>query len=451
MRVDTDARAHDHVPEMKRAGIGGDDDRQAKRRALITSREIHATIGDPERVPTRPDGGARRADLTRGGTRPGVRLRRFAQRHTRQVRKDTHRRVHGDPRDVLFAVFTGELDRQRAVDAGGRRGHTRTESRRERQARGARTTRAIPVDVERARRVRIRSARDRFCAREPTQARRAPRRQIRTRHRCTASLRARERRTRTTIQLQLQFFERELRVFRKRRGELPRLRVRSDAPRDLDDHPVGRIVGFQEQPDQLAVARIGRFARRLAFPTTQRFCKEQLAMDRGAQQRRLSRGRGRDDDRRAVIDHHTTTRRSDHLALDRLTRVFAAERVFAAVRTGDRLTTAQPLIGERWAPAPRARLGVTAQHTADRRGAARRREVRRRYRDRRRRFGRDHVSDPIHLDRTATSVARRDLALHSLAFIRRDQHVVLAARADDRDTVAQPLIGEPRATVPHAI
>src|SRR5580692_5622395 len=179
-----DRSPHNNVAEMERPRVGRNHYRETERRTVIWTCQIHGP-GLVERGRTGTRGGRGRPDLRRRRTPAGVvfRGRDFAVAALREpgdLPDQPLGHVDRQPRQVLFAIVTGERERERAVSTRGRRGRTGAE-------RGAESSTAARDRERRGGRGRVGSVRS------------APRREIRGRRGRTARLRVRQRRTGTTV------------------------------------------------------------------------------------------------------------------------------------------------------------------------------------------------------------------------------------------------------------
>ena len=319
--------------------------------------------------------GGRRADLAFGRAFPFVAFRRVhfcfpALLHGRDLADEPPRQVHFHTREVLFAVFATERERElceRARGDGGRTCCTRVERGIERPCRGAGAPSAVGVDAE----FRLPD-----CIRS---VRRAPRRQVGERDRRSAALRVGQHRPWAALELQRQEFERLLWLFFEPGFQLARFFV--------------GVLCLQEQAQHAPLRRVFVFfGTRRAF----RLRLVYLPLQRAARQWRRAGGRGRDHDGAAVDHRHAAFAISFDLTLNGLAFVFGGQRVLRAFRSRDFRArsrnfraVAQPRELEARITLPHA--AVACERVSDRGSPARRRDAllrERRSRDRCNRSGR---------------------------------------------------------------
>src|SRR5665213_315371 len=273
MRIDRDRGPHHHIPQMERASIRGNHDRETKRGSLIRPREIHPATRDRKRVFPRAHYSTRAPDPAPFPTRTLTCLRFPTQRDIGEVPKHPHRRMDRDPREILFTILTREFQHQRAIRPSRGAFRARRKPGSERHARGAHTAFAIPINPER--RFGDRTRRERGAPRFKDTARRV----------CPARLRVSERGTRTFLELVDQFPERHLWIVREHGAQLARrqtvffavgaIPTRFYPARELDH---GFAVDFDDQTEQLAFFSFRFNTRRLAFLTTLRLRQIQMAL-----------------------------------------------------------------------------------------------------------------------------------------------------------------------------
>ena len=209
-RVDEERGTNDDRAEIKRPGLGRHDDRQAERRALVRTSEIHgrrglARLRDRQRATANAGSDRGRSHLRCGRAAPGRGLGLWTARHRADITQQAGRERHVDTAEVLLAIRPGHLQGERGATTGLRvddpGGHRRLEPRR-----------PITPLISDHRHVAV----DHHTR---------PRRQLSTRRIRTTSLGHRQRSAVAGLQREHEARERQLRIVVQRRRQPTRHRV----------------------------------------------------------------------------------------------------------------------------------------------------------------------------------------------------------------------------------